>query len=206
MDDVPKTITPPKKPTHRLKGKKVLTAVLVAMVAAVVLIAGVRIHTVMHESRTTSEISKLAATTSPSLSSRPVVTDETAYLNIPELGINIPLSAKIKDLVYTYTPGTSDSPGSLNFSTTSLSSTPGGSYCTPVNDPVGAYTVYATDQSMAGDTVEVTGQLVADVNGSKIYYKGAQYDCASTESSSLAVSALIDPIYAAIQKAKLATD
>jgi len=123
--------------------------------------------------------------------------DTTKYLVISELGIKLPLTSSIYDLVYTY------SSDQLYFSTTSISSIPNSGFTCDVNHaPLGIYNVYSSAQSNVGSSDNQVGDLVANVNNKYIYYHHVQYACGETPSEQAAVINLIDPLHTAVQNAK----
>jgi hypothetical protein len=123
--------------------------------------------------------------------------DNIKYLMISELGIKLPLTSSIYDLIYSY------SSGQLHFSATSISSIPNrGITCSVEHDPLGTYRVYSSAQSNVGPTDSQVGDLVASVNGKYIYYHHVQYACGETPGEQAAVLSLIDPVHSAVQNAK----
>src|SRR6266702_910027 len=129
----------------------------------------------------------------------------TPYLIIKELGIRIPLTTDIKDLVYSYDKthdGEKTAINYLHFSTTSISAIPNsGTTCELTHDPLGTYTVYMSRQKNEGTADSQAGTLEATVNGYYLYYKHVQYGCGDSTTDANRVAILIAPLVAAVKKA-----
>lgn len=136
----------------------------------------------------------------------PTITPTTSFLVIKELGIKLPLTSEIKDLVYAYKPATyvtSPTPIYLQFSTKSISSITNAPNETCNTDlrPLGTYAVYNVRQTNEGSADNQAGTPETIVNGYYIYYHHVQYACGDTLQDQTKVAALIAPLLTAIQKA-----
>lgn len=136
----------------------------------------------------------------------PPASSSTDFLVIKELGIKLPLTSSIKDLIYTYksiTTGAVTSPGYIHFSTNSIKNIPNNTYtCSADRDPLGGYTFYTTRQSNEGVGDNQAGTLEVTVNGYYIYYHHTQYACGDTSQDQAKVAALITPVLTAVQQAQ----
>lgn len=147
------------------------------------------------------EISTLKSTNGSSSSS-----SNTSFLTIPELGIKLPLTSSISDLVYTYT-SLNTSQGVfhyLNFSTKAIetiksSSSPSG-VCDASADPLGIYLVFTTPQTN-GVQIET---LESHVGNYYIYYGSTQGVCAASLQDQAKITPLVDPLLTAVQNAQVA--
>lgn len=122
---------------------------------------------------------------------------QTTYLNIKELGIKLPLSDDIKDLIYTY--NNINGANFLHFSTSSIVSADPA--CSAENDPLGIYAVYTSEQPNPGLTDNEAGTLEAHINGYYIYYHHVEYACGNSDAAPK-VSAAIPSLLTAIQNAQ----
>ncbi len=168
----------------------------VVLVAVVLCMVGFAVYSSAHD-----KPAPVVVTTTPAPTPSPSATPSSSpaaltYLQLTELGLKLPLTSEIKDLIYTYSPSTSDLPAKLHFSTTSISALADG-FCGPSHDPLGTYTVYPSAQSNA-----TAGALTASVGGHFIYYTHVQYGCGDTAAQQAKVASLIAPLNAAVQKAQ----
>lgn len=140
---------------------------------------------------TVSTASAKAATSTPTstatqstATSTPAQSSTADTLTISQLGLQLPLSSGIHDLVYSLQPGsTSDT---LYFSTRSLDTA--SPSCTPSATTFGAFgavTVSATAEpaSKVGSGNGQVGTLYAQANGYYLYWLHAQAPCVSPASN-----------------------
>lgn len=132
---------------------------------------------------------------------------EQPYLNIDSLGIKIPLSNYLSDLIYQIesAPETTQlsSRKYIHFSTETISKIKSGNpsgYCDIDSGSLGGYTVYSSRQSNEGAGDSQTGELLAVVNGHYIYFHSPQFACGNTESDVNKVASLIEPLKNAVSK------
>lgn len=162
------------------KGFTVVELLVVIAVLVVVGFVGYFIGT-HHGSTKTSTLTSASTQSPTSSSSSPpsqstpthtqTQTSSNQYLTVSQLGIRLPLSSGIQDLVYSLQPGSSSD--TLYFSTKSLDAA--SPSCTPSATSTGAFgavTVSSTPLSSAQ-----YGSLYANANGYYIYWLHAQAPC-----------------------------
>lgn len=154
------------------------------VIVALIGVVGYMVYKNNHITTTATTLS--TSSNKPATSTLTQTTTQQKYLAVKELGIKLPLSNRISDLIYTYTPN-SGSP-LLTFSTTSLDiASPSCTITSSIYSPrpFGSVNAVTTPypQSEVGPGDNQAGILYAHVNGYYLYWKGAQSDCQQTKAN-----------------------
>ena len=190
------------------KGSTAIVILIIVIVLVLVGLAGWYVWNKQHPKKATTSLQTSSSTSNNNQTTQKAATqDQQKFLVIKELGIKLPLSDPIKDLVYTYNTNVgSTNTGSplLHFSTTSISSIPNSGFtCDTEHDPLGSYSIYTSQQSNDGVTDTQIGTLVTTINGYYIYYKHVQYPCGDSDQDSKKVNSLIQPLLTSVQNAQI---
>ncbi|MEI9914067.1 MAG: hypothetical protein WDN66_03750 [Candidatus Saccharibacteria bacterium] len=171
------------------KGFTVVEGLLIVLVLAVIGFGGYYVWHTQHKTKpvavTTSSSTK-PATTAKTTTTAP--TSTTKYLQVTQLGVELPLATGIDDLIYNYIPNddTDSTPGStLTFSTTSLDNI--SSACEPstTQDVASGFgIVYVKTSPLPASDVSTTGSpndeqvvLYSHVNGYYLYWQSSTSGC-----------------------------
>jgi Tfp pilus assembly protein PilV len=180
------------KKSKNQKGFTLLEATLIVLTLAVICFGGYYVwhsqHNVKSSKSATLPSSTATSSTKTTASTKTSITKQVVsqhYLTITQLGIKLPLSTGISDLIYTYT--TSGGP-ILFFSTTSLDDISPSCTITPsVYSPMPFGRVSASTTpypaSEVGPYDGQVGTLYSHVNGYYLYWQGAQSNCQATQAN-----------------------
>jgi len=188
----------------------------IALIAVVLILAGTAIfNAIKHHDNTLAPAASPSPHLAKSPSPTPAATPSTSptavasdgpvvgSLNVTELGIKLPLTKSIKDLVYTYSPKTGADPAQLNFSTQTISTfDDGGVTCDPAHRPLGSYAVYTALQPDPGAADSQAGTLELSLNGYYIYYHHVQSACGNGPAEYNQLTAPINALLTAVQHAQ----